>query len=61
VEGFISRDVVEATKLYELAEDMGLKFQGKVDEDVARLVAMEVRDAKEKEGWELRRGPDGFQ
>jgi hypothetical protein len=40
---------------------MGLKFQGKVDEDVARLVAMEVRDAKEKEGWELRRGPDGFQ
>ncbi|WJX71906.1 hypothetical protein P8452_55846 [Trifolium repens] len=61
VEGFISREVVEATKLYELAEEMGLMFQGDADDDIARLVALEVRDAKEKEGWELRRGAEGFQ
>ncbi|MCI35111.1 hypothetical protein A2U01_0056332, partial [Trifolium medium] len=53
--GSKSRHVVEAEKLIDLAEEMGLRFHGGVGEDLARVVSMEGRDCKEKEGWEMRR------
>ncbi|GAU10350.1 hypothetical protein TSUD_420490 [Trifolium subterraneum] len=56
-----SRQVVEGEKLIDLAEEVGLKFHGRVGEDLARVVAMDERDCKEKEGWEMRRENAGFQ
>jgi hypothetical protein len=60
-EGIQSREVVEATKLCELAEEVGLKFLGDAGANISRMLVMEERDAGEKEEWELRRGTEGYQ
>ncbi|MCI33400.1 hypothetical protein A2U01_0054617, partial [Trifolium medium] len=59
--GSKSRHVGEAEKLIVMAEEVGLRFHGGVGEDLARVVSMEGRDCKEKEGWEMRRENTGFQ
>jgi hypothetical protein len=48
-EGIQSREVVEATKLCELAEEVGLKFHGDAGANISRMLVMEERDAGEKE------------
>jgi hypothetical protein len=60
-EEFQSREVVEANKLRGIAEDMGMVFQGSEVVVLDRIVSLEDRDSKEKEGWELKRGNAGVQ
>jgi hypothetical protein len=50
------RNIVEATKLIEIAEDVGVNFHGGAGEDLAKLLVMEDRDREEKKEWEVRRG-----
>ncbi|GAU37285.1 hypothetical protein TSUD_354410 [Trifolium subterraneum] len=59
--GVPDRKKIEAEKLIELAEEVGLKFHGDAGEDLARMIYMEGRHCKEKEGWEMRRENTGFQ
>jgi hypothetical protein len=56
-----ARRRVEATKLLNIAEEVGLKFHGELGEDLARMLDMEDRDFEEKEGWEMRRGNTSVQ
>jgi energy-coupling factor transporter ATP-binding protein EcfA2 len=56
-----SRVFVEATKLREIAEEVGVVFHECDEQILDRLVDMEGRDAGEKEGWAMNRGNQGFQ
>jgi hypothetical protein len=56
-----ARRRVDATKLLNIAEEVGLKFHGEIGEDRARMLDMEDRDFEEKEGWEMRRGNTSVQ
>jgi hypothetical protein len=44
--------------LIDIVEEVGLKFQGEIGEDLARLLYM---DYEEKEGWEMRSGNSSVQ
>ncbi|MCI33170.1 hypothetical protein A2U01_0054386, partial [Trifolium medium] len=46
-----TREVVEAVKLIEIEEEVGVNFHGGEGEDLGRTVVMEGRDRAEKEGW----------
>jgi hypothetical protein len=52
----VSREVHEAETLVNSGVELGINFQGKEGEDIAKVVAMEERDRIEKEGWESQRG-----
>jgi hypothetical protein len=52
----VSREVHEAETLVNIGVELGINFQGKEGEDIAKVVAMEERDRIEKEGWESQRG-----
>ncbi|MCI52231.1 hypothetical protein A2U01_0073475, partial [Trifolium medium] len=57
----IPLQVVAAQKLMLIEEEVGVNFHGKLEDNLARTVAIEERDRDKKAGWELNRGPSGFQ
>ncbi|MCI66721.1 hypothetical protein A2U01_0087979, partial [Trifolium medium] len=57
----IPLQVVAAQKLMLIEEEVGLNFHGKMEDNLARTVAIEERDRGEKAEWEVNRGPFGFQ
>jgi hypothetical protein len=56
-----SRQVMEATRLMQIQEDIGIAIQGNKEDHLQRIMDLEVRDAAEKEGWELNREIRGSQ
>jgi hypothetical protein len=56
-----SRQVMEATRLMQIQEDVGIAIQGKNEDHLHRIMELEVRDQAEKEGWELNRVTRGSQ
>jgi hypothetical protein len=52
----VSREEYEAGKLVDIGEELGIQFQGSIEEFVVRMVEMEARDRKEKQDWESQMG-----
>jgi hypothetical protein len=52
----VSREEYEAGKLIDIGEELGIQFQGSIEEFVVRMVEMEARDRKEKQDWESQMG-----
>jgi hypothetical protein len=52
---------MEATRLMQIQEDVGIAIQGKNEDHLHRIMELEVRDQAEKEGWELNRVTRGSQ
>jgi hypothetical protein len=50
------RQTVLATKLFDIAEEVGVKFHGGEGDDLTKLMVMEDRDCEEKKEWEKKRG-----
>jgi hypothetical protein len=49
------RHQIEAKKILVIQKEVGVTIQQTEEEHLIRIVAMEVRDKSEKEGWELNR------
>jgi uncharacterized protein YwlG (UPF0340 family) len=49
------RHQIEAKKILVIQKEVGVTIQQTEEEHLNRIVAMEVRDKSEKEGWELNR------
>jgi RNA recognition motif-containing protein len=56
-----SRQVMEATKILSIQNQVGITVQSSKEDHLKRIELMEVRDRAEKEGWELNRVTEGFQ
>ncbi|WJX43737.1 hypothetical protein P8452_30799 [Trifolium repens] len=52
----MTREVAEAKKLININVELGVKFNGGEEEDVGRMMGLEVRDRTEKIEWERSRG-----
>jgi hypothetical protein len=56
-----TRQIMEAKRVMQLQEDVGIVIIENKEDHLQRIVALEVRDQAEKEGWELNREIRGSQ
>jgi hypothetical protein len=52
----VDKDTGDAHHIIDIQEDIGMKFNGRGDEDVVRSVKHEVRDRQMKMNWEQGNG-----